>query len=85
MGWTIRTFATAAILVRHAILRAAVDIVRGSCPAGDPRAPRGPLVVLPAVPAQFFSLAHLLSIAPRRRLAERRADDTAEEQQEHYS
>lgn len=44
-----------------------------TCPAGDPRAPRGPLVVLPAVPAQFFSLAHLLSIAPRRRLAERRA------------
>lgn len=47
-----------------------------TCPAGEPRAARGPLVVLPvAVPSRFFSLAHLLPIAPRRRcrLAERRA------------
>lgn len=48
-----------------------------TCPAGEPRAARGPLVVLPvAVLSRFFSLAHLLPIAPRRRrcrLAERRA------------
>lgn len=41
-----------------------------TCPAGDPCAPRGPLL-LPASPSRFFSLAHLLPIALR--LTERRA------------